>query len=130
MVITSFLTFVNTRTIMLNYKTHSCFTLTLLYGCELFSGCDSVSNRRLNVMFNNISRYVYGIKKYDYISNYNTKLYGVSLENLFKIKTLILLQKIVYLKYPIYLFDRLTFARLNRGNMLITQRHRTLVSHW
>lgn len=103
---------------------------SLLYGCEVFSSCDSLSKRRLNIIFNNVCRYVYGIGRYDHISNYNLKLYGVSLENLFKIRVLLLLHKVIYEKSPPYLFDRLKFARSNRGNLLISLRHRKLVSDW
>lgn len=103
---------------------------SLLYGCEMFSCCDSASRRRLNVIFNNICRYVYGIRKYDHISAHSTLLYGVSLDNLLKIRTLLLLHKIVYTESPPYLFDRLVFARSNRGKMIIPIRHRTLISDW
>lgn len=103
---------------------------SLLYGCELFSCCDSVSTKRLKLIFNNICRYVYGVRKYEHISPFSTKLYGVSFENLLKIRTLSLLQKVVFTKSPSYLFEKLSFARSNRGNILIPLRHRTLVSDW
>lgn len=103
---------------------------SLLYGCELFSSCDSVSNRMLNVLFNNICRYVYGIGRYDHISNYNSKLYGVTFNNLLNIRVLLCLHKIVYEKTPPYLYDRIRHTRSNRGNMLVPLRHRTLVSDW
>lgn len=103
---------------------------SLLYGCELFSCCDSVSKRRLNVIFNNICRYVYGVRKHDHITTFSTLLYGVTLDNLFKTRALLLLQKILYSKCPPYLFDRIRLTRSNRGNMLIPLRHGTLVSDW
>ena len=34
----------------------------LLYGCELFGNCDSSSKRKLNVLFNNIARYVCNLR--------------------------------------------------------------------
>lgn len=103
---------------------------TLLYGCEIFSSCDALSRRRLNVVFNGICRYVYGVHKYDHISNYNTRIYGVSLDNLFKIRVLLLLHKIIYGKLPSYVFDRLKFTRSSRGCIIVPVRHRTLVSDW
>lgn len=103
---------------------------TLFYGCEVYSSCDSRSSRRLNVVFNNICRYVYGIGKYEHISNFNTKLYGMPLDSLFKFRVLQLLHKIIYAKTPPYLFDRLRFTISNRGNMLVPLKHRTLVSDW
>lgn len=101
---------------------------SLFYACEVFSNCDSVSTRKLNLVFNNICRYVYGIGKYDHISYFNKQLYGISIDNLFKLKSLLFLHKIIYLRQPPYLYRRLSFARSNRGNMLITFRYRTLTS--
>ena len=41
-----------------------------LYGCELFGNCDSSSKRKLNVIFNNIARYVYNLRRHDHIISY------------------------------------------------------------
>lgn len=101
---------------------------SLLYGCEVFSNCDSVSRRKLNIVFNNICRYVYGVRKYDRISHLSIQLYGISIDNHFKLKALVFLHKIIYLRQPPYLFRRLSFARSNRGTKLILFRHRTLTS--
>lgn len=103
---------------------------TLLYGCEIFSNCDSVSKTKLNLLFNNIVRYVFSLRKYDHISSYTDKIYGVTLDGLFKIKVLTSLQKIIYLEQPDYLYQRLTFSRSNRGRILIPFRHQTLTSEW
>lgn len=116
------------RTRLLLAKTY--LMPSLLYGCELFSNCDSISEQKMNVVFNNICRYVYGIGKYDHISNCSLKLYGVSLRNLFNIRLLTLLHKIINSKLPVYLFRRLIFARSNRGKRLISFRYRTLTSEW
>ena len=40
----------------------------LRYGCELFAYCDSVSNEKLNVLLNNIVRFVYGLRRYDHVT--------------------------------------------------------------
>lgn len=103
---------------------------SLLYGCELFYSCDSVSRQRLNVLFNNVCRYVYRKRKFDHITPHVSALYGVSIENLFKIRALTLLHKIVHYKSPSYLFDRISFARSNRGQLLIPFKQRRLVSEW
>lgn len=101
---------------------------TLLYGCEIFSSCDAISKRKLNTAFNNICRYVYGIGKYDHISQYSVKLFGMSLTCLFRQKMLLLLHKIIYTKLPPYLFRRIVFARSVRGNKVIPLRYRTYTS--
>jgi len=43
----------------------------LTYGCELFSNCDSIHNRKLNVIFNNIARFVFGKGRRDHISAFS-----------------------------------------------------------
>lgn len=103
---------------------------SLLYGCELFSNCDSTSKRKLNGLFNNVARYVYGLRKYDRISDYAKMIYGVTLDNLFKIRLLIYLQKIIVTKLPNYLFNRITFTRSARGKKVIPLLYRTLVSEY
>ena len=102
----------------------------LLYGCEIFAYCDSTSKSRLNVAYNAILRYVYGIKRYDGISQHSKSLYGVELMDLLKIKALILLHKVIYTREPSYLFNRIQFARSNRGKQIIQLKHRTLISKW
>ena len=61
-----------------------------------FAYCDLTSKSRLNVAYNVILRYVYGIKRYEDISQHSKSLYGVELMDLLKIKALILLQKVIY----------------------------------
>lgn len=102
----------------------------LIFGCELFSSCDAESRRKLNVLYNNIIRYVHGLKRYDHISPYSNSLYGVPFDSLLKIKTLILLHKTIYTRKPLYLFNELRFARSARGKQIIIKKHRYLVSEW
>ena len=58
------------------------------------------------------------------------QLYGVELMNLLKIRALILLHKVIYTREPFYLFNRIQFARSNRGKQIIQLKHRTLISEW
>lgn len=102
----------------------------LLYGCEIFANCDSNSTRKLHVAYNSIIRYVFGLRKRDRVSPYSKRLLGNSFENILKAKVLILLHKIIYLKEPAYLFNRLNFARSHRGKKLIPILHRSLISEW
>lgn len=101
---------------------------TLLYGCELFATSDAESNRRLNVIFNNIARYIYGLKRTDHVSQYSKQIFSVCLNNFLKYKSLILLHKIVYTKKPGYLFNKLRFTRSNRSNNIIQIKHSYLIS--
>lgn len=101
---------------------------SLLYGCELFSSCDAKSLSRLNVAYNAILRYVFGLNRYESCASFSKSLYGVTLESLLKIRTLIFLHNIIYTKEPAYLFDILRFGRSNRGLLLVPIRHRRLIS--
>lgn len=101
---------------------------TLLFGSEIFSNCDSEDYRKLNVAYNDIARYVFNRRRYDHISHFAYQIFNVSFKNLLKIKCLAQLQKIIYGKEPDYLFNRLQFARSNRGMKLISPRINTLTS--
>ena len=103
---------------------------TLLYGCELFASTDYKSNEKLNIAYNAVVRYIYGLKKYEHISSYTNNLYGVTFTNLLKIRSLIFLHKIVYTREPPYLYNRIIFTRTNRSNDLIPIRRKSLISEW
>lgn len=102
----------------------------LTYGCELFANCDSTSKRKLNVIYNNIVRYVYGLGRYAHLSQYCSRLYGVTFDSLLNIRVLLLLHKIIYSETPRYLSDTLQFARSLRGRKIIIPLHRLHVSEW
>lgn len=102
----------------------------LIYGCELFANCDSGSKRKLNSLYNNIVRYIYGLRRYDSVSNFSKSLYGITFENLLSSRALIFLHKIIYTRNPPYLYEKLSFTRSNRGKKLVPLLHRTLVSEW
>lgn len=102
----------------------------LLYGCELFASTDCTSLGKLNGAYNAVVRYVYGLRKYDHISSFTNKLYGVTFLNLLNIRALILLHKIIYTHEPPYLFNRIIFTRSNRSNNLIPVRRKSLMSEW
>lgn len=102
----------------------------LIYGCEIFSNCDSTSKNKLDILYNNIIRYVYGLRKYDHVSSFTKSLYGVTFENFLKIRVLIFLHKIIYTRKPQYLYNNIQFARSNRGKKIIIPKHRCLVSEW
>lgn len=103
----------------------------LLYGCELFAHCDSTSKRKLHVIYNKIIRYVFGLPKSDHrVSSFTTKLYGMSLEHVMNIRILTLLHKIIYIKEPHNLYERLTFFHSERGKKIVSLRYRSLISEW
>jgi len=101
---------------------------TLMYGCEIYANCDALRKQKLNVLFNDITRYVYGLKRYDHVSEYAKTIFGISFDNYLKLRALIMLHKIIFTQEPTYLSSRLTFSRSARNNNLINVRHKTLIS--
>ena len=87
---------------------------TLLYCSEIFANCDSEMKRKLNVVYNDISRYVYNIKRFEHISEHSKKICDMSFQNLLNKKCLIMLHKIIYKKTPKYLYNKIVFLNSRR----------------
>jgi len=68
---------------------------TLCYGSELFAGCDALHMKKLNTLYNSITRYVYGLSRGEGTSQYSVQILGVSFENFLKMKCLRFLHKII-----------------------------------
>ena len=102
---------------------------SLLYGCELFVNSDSESKRKLKVVFNKITRYVFGLKYNDnHVSEMSKKIYGMSIDKYINLRSLILLHKIIYTKEPFYLYEKIKFCRSNRSLNIIVPRHNSSFS--
>ena len=91
--------------------------------------CDFVS-KKLNILFNNIVRYVYGLRRYGHVARFTLKLYCVSFDNLLSIRVLLLLHKIIYSVSSGYLSDKIRFARSLRGKRIVIPLHRHHVREW
>lgn len=102
---------------------------SLLYGCELFASCDASSLKKLNVTYNNIARYVFGIGRRSRISQYSYQICNISLENLLKCRTILFIHKVIYTKQPEYLYNRIVFSRSDRGKNINTIRYRKEISN-
>lgn len=101
---------------------------SLLYGCEIFSNSDFICTNKLNKVYNTILRYVYGLRRYESISVYRKRLYGVTLMDLMKCRTLKLLHKIIADGEPAYLAERIEFIRSRRRRHIKQLRHTSLIS--
>ena len=95
----------------------------ILYGCELFSNMTSDSHKRLKVAFNSCTRFIFGKKRHERISQYSKQVLGCSIFTLIKYRTLLFLRNIVIDKEPEYLFCKLRFGRGSRTIPLIIPRH-------
>jgi len=100
----------------------------LLYGVEIFANCDSESKRKLNVAFNNIARYVYGLNRTDSVSRYSQSIFSITFDNLLKLRILTFLHRIVYTQQPSFLYNKLRFTHSPRDNKIVPFRHRLCLS--
>lgn len=92
---------------------------TLLYGSEVFYSCDYADQRKLNVAFNNIARYIFNKKRNDRISDLAYKIFNMTFENYLKYRSLLLLHKVITNNEPSYLIKRIKFAQSSRGRRII-----------
>lgn len=101
---------------------------TLLYGCELYANCDSLCRGKLNILYNNIARYVYCVKRRDHISVFALKIFSIKFDDLLKVKCLMLLHKVINSHEPKYLVERIQFTRSARSLNLLSMKYSCLVS--
>ena len=92
------------------------FLPAFMYGCELFGSCDAVNRRRLNVTYNAIAKYIFGIRRNKRISRFARLISFVTFDNLTNCSTLLFLYKLIYYRQPPYLYERLMVSRSNIGN--------------
>jgi len=95
----------------------------ILYGCELYTNCDQLHKHKLNVLFNNSTRYVYGLKRFDSVSEKAKTIYGITFFKYLDFRVLSFLHKIIYTKTPPYLFSRLRFTLSERNCHIVPLRH-------
>ena len=53
----------------------------LLYGCEIFVNCDCDDNRKLNLAYGNIARYVFRKGRRDHFSHLAHQILSIKFEN-------------------------------------------------
>lgn len=99
-------------------------TPVLFYGIEVFSDCSSASQRKLQVAFNNIARYIYNRRRTDHISDVTMKIFDMSLKSWTNYRVLILLQKIVYTQEPSYLYERIKFSSSRRTKNIVSFKYK------
>ena len=66
-----------------------------MYCDVVFSSMGSGNFRRLNVLFNNCTRFVHGLRRFDHISNYQTDVLGMTLANYLNYRYLLFLFRIL-----------------------------------
>lgn len=94
----------------------------ITYAEVVYSSLDSLSQRKLQVAFNDAVRYIYGIRRYDHISVFARGLIGCTLQEYINARNCIFLHKIMNTQCPSYLYNRLNFTRSSRTVNLIPYR--------
>ncbi|XP_075163387.1 uncharacterized protein LOC142239829 [Haematobia irritans] len=92
------------------------------YAAELYSGLDSHSMHKLRVAFNNATRYVYGLSRFDSMTSWGSKVLGIDIIDYLKLRNMTFLHRLIVNKLPCYLFDKLIFGQSNRCLTLIIPR--------
>lgn len=86
----------------------------ITYTDVIYCKLDSVSKNKLQVAFNGMIRYVYGLRRYDHVSAYQNSILGCSLTQYLDARNCIFLHKIIYSKSPRYLYEKLQFTQSAR----------------
>ena len=94
----------------------------LSYMSCIYCKLDSSSLHKLEVLFNHVSRYVFGN------SVGSKKLLGCSVQNYLFIRGCIYLYKLITCKQPLYLYEKLCFGQYERNNKLIVPKYQFLCS--
>lgn len=100
----------------------------ITYSSVVYGRLDSMSLNKLQLLLNNSARFVFSKKKFDHISNESIQILNYSISNFLSIRNLFFLFKLIQSRQPMYLFEKLQFARSVRTCNLITPRFNYLPS--
>lgn len=85
--------------------------------------------KKINTVFNNITRYVFTLKKFDHISPYNSSILNMTLTQFLKYKSCMFIFKLLKFKSPQYLHNHITEACSSRSGNCIVPLHHSLQYH-
>lgn len=112
-----------------------CFLIKTLV-LPFFTYCDvvysSMSQKclsRINVLFNDCARYVYNRRRFVGISDVSSSILGCSITSYLNNRYICFLHKLLAFQKPLYLADRIQFARSSRSCALIVPRHNQRMRH-
>jgi len=77
----------------------------LFYGLEVFSDISSVGQRKKQVAFNNVARYIYNRQRADHISDVTIKILNMPLKSWTNLWALLLLHKTISKQEPSNLYE-------------------------
>jgi Reverse transcriptase (RNA-dependent DNA polymerase) len=119
-------TFANFTPIQTRHKlVTSLIVPQFLYGDVIFSKASAAIRGRLKVTLNSCARYIYGISRYQHITEHANKILGCSLDTYYSLRICCTMFRLIGSGRPGYLFDELQFGRSTRLFNLIIPSHRT-----
>lgn len=89
-----------------------------LYCSNIFMGCSRSSWNKIKLAFNACIRYIFNRRKFESISSFKDSLLGCSIEGFMHYRSCIFLFNLLRDKTPEYLYEKLSFPRFPRYNML------------
>lgn len=98
----------------------------LTYGDAIFAhSLDSSSKQALYRVFNSCIRYVYGLNRYDSVSEFSQRLLGCDILDYISFRSCTFLFRLLTFRQPLYLFELLQFSYSRRTRNFIPVRHRS-----
>lgn len=116
------------NTLSIDTKTKLVKTLLLphfIYGNVIFSHLSVETERHLKVCFNSCIRFIYNLRRYDHVSQYQSSILGIPLQKYFHLQLLVFLFKLIKFKEPTYLYEELSFSRSQRTHNILIPTHHT-----
>ena len=104
---------------------HTLLMPHFIYGNPIFSKMNVDTERRLQVCFNSCIRFIYNLRRFDHVSQFQRSIFGLSLSMFYQFQLLLFLFKLIKFQEPQYLFDSLVFSRSARTHNIIIPVHRT-----
>lgn len=100
----------------------------LTYSALIYNRLDSQSAHKVEVGFNNITRYVHGLRKFDHISQLRYDLLGCQILDYIEARSCIFLYRLMLTKRPSYLYEKLKLTKSSRLCDLIVPSFNSLAS--
>lgn len=104
---------------------HTLLMPHFIYGNVIFSKMNVDTERHLQVCFNSCIRFIYNLRRFDHVSQFQRSIFDLSLSKFYQFQLLLFLFKLINFKEPQYLFESLVFSRSNRTNNIIIPVHHT-----
>ena len=112
-----------TKTAMRLHLVRSIIIPIFSYGANLFLACSRGLWNKINLCFNACIRYVFNLRKFDSISNFKNLVLGCDLETYLKFHSCLFVFKLLKNKYPKMLYDKISFPKFRRNNLLSVPSH-------